>query len=107
MEALAVADTREGLNFPAMVGKLLRGGLAGGALVLVTGTADEDDVDVYRILSRDYLKTIVMSVAENENEAILKLRRVGAIAVLARPGAAWAPAWREAMERGWSTATAG
>ena len=74
------------------MGRLLRGGLAGGALVLVTGTADEEDLAVYRNLSRDYLKTVVMAVAEKETEAILQLRRVGAIPVLAGPGAAWGPA---------------
>ena len=107
MEALAVVKTREKINFPALMGRLLRGGLAGGALVLVTGTADEEDLAVYRNLSRDYLKTVVMAVAEKETEAILQLRRVGAIPVLAGPGAAWGPAWREAMERAWSTATVG
>ena len=107
MEAFAVADTRRKINFRALARTLLRGGLAGGALVLVTGSADEEDLAVYRILSRDYVKTVVMAAAESETEAILQLRRVGAIPVLARPGAAWSPAWREAMERAWSTATVG
>ena len=107
MEALAVVSTREMVSLPAMVGRLLRGGLAGGALILVTGEPDEDDLAAYRMLSRDYLRTIVMSVAQSENEAILRMKRVGAVTMMASPGAAWAPAWREAMERAWSTATVG
>lgn len=107
MEELAVAATRELVSLASVVGRLRRGGLAGGALIVVTGVPDDEDLAVYRMLSGDYLRTIVMSVAQDENEAILRMRRVGAITVLARPGAAWAPAWREAMERAWSTATAG
>lgn len=107
MESLAAAAPTDAVSLPSVVGRLLRGGHAGGALVLVTGTPDDEDLAAYRLLSSDYTRTIVMSVAQAENEAILAMKRVGAITVLAPPGAAWAPAWREAMERAWSTATAG
>jgi len=107
MEALAVASTRELVSLPAMIKRLTRGGIAGGAFVLVTGEADAQDVEAYRLLSSDYAKSVVMTVARNETESIIQLKRVGAIAVQAGPGAAWAPAWREAMESAWSTATAG
>lgn len=107
MEALAVASTRELVSLPAMIKRLNRGGIAGGAFVLVTGDADAQDVEAYRLLSNNYAKSVVMTVAQNETEAILQLKRVGAIAVQAGPGAAWAPVWREAMESAWSTATAG
>jgi hypothetical protein len=84
-----------------------RSGLAGGVLLLVTGAPDEQDLAVYRMLGRDYLRTVVMSVAHDENEAILKFRRGGVIAMTATPTASWAPIWRQAMEQAWSTATAG
>ena len=107
MESLAVADTSGIVSLPALIGRLARGGLAGGALIFITGPPDDQDLAALRILSRDYLRSVVMAVAQDENEAIIRLRRVGAITVLTRPGAAWAPAWREAMEQAWSTATAG
>jgi len=107
MESLAAAGTRQMLSLPAMVDRLMRGGVTGGALVLVTGEPDHEDVAAHGILGKDYLRTIVMSVAHGENEAILNMQRVGAIPVVASPGASWAPAWREAMEQAWSTATAG
>jgi uncharacterized protein (DUF58 family) len=107
METLAVVATREMVSLPALVDRLIRGGVAGGALVMVTGRPDEEDVAVHGMLGKDYVRTIVMSVAHDENHAILGMRRIGAIAVVAGPGAAWGPAWREAMENAWSTATAG
>jgi len=107
MEALAVVSTRNEVSLPAMVRRLAREGLSGGALILVTGQPDDEDLMAYRMLSTRYLRTMVMSVSQNPNEAILRLEQVGAVTVMARPGASWAPAWREAMERAWSTATAG
>jgi uncharacterized protein (DUF58 family) len=107
MEALAVVSTRDKVSLPAMVRRLAREGLSGGALILVTGRPDDEDLMAYRMLSTRYLRTVVMSVSQKTNEAILRLEQVGAVTVTTRPGASWAPAWREAMERAWSTATAG
>ncbi len=107
MEALAVVGTKEMMSLSALVGKLVRARLSGGALILVTGEAGNDDVATYRMLSKNYRQTIVMSVAQAPNDAILAMRTSGAVTLLAGPGAAWAPAWREAMERAWSTATVG
>ena len=107
MESLAVASMREMVSLPALLRRLLRGGIAGGAFVLVTGAPDSEDLEAYRLLSRDYLKSVVMTVAQDENDGILQLKRGGAITIRTRPGGSWAPAWRDAMERAWSTATAG
>jgi uncharacterized protein (DUF58 family) len=48
MESLAVAATRDLVSLPALVSRLRRGGIAGGALILVTGVPDdlEDHRDV-------------------------------------------------------------
>lgn len=107
MEALAVVATSEMVNLSVLVGRLLRGGHGGGALIIVTGVPDDEDLAAYRMLASHYLRTVIMAVAQHENDAILKMKRVGAITVLARTGVVWAPAWREAMERAWSTATVG
>jgi uncharacterized protein (DUF58 family) len=107
MEELATVQAAVDIDLRSLVARMRRSGLAGGALVMVTGAPDEADLDVYRTLGRDYLRTVVMSVAQRENEAILQLKRAGAISVLAGVGSSWAPVWREAMERAWSTATAG
>ena len=107
MESLAVAATREMVSLPAMLGRLVRGGIAGGALILVTGAPDDEDLAALQMLGADYLKSIVMSVAQADNTAILRMKQAGAVTVQARPGASWAPAWRDAMEQAWDTATAG
>ncbi len=89
-------------------------------MVLVTGPPDDADLGAFRVLSRDFYRTVVMSVVVSResnygesmglpsyNEATLQFARTGAATVVTDPGGTWAPAWREAMERAWSTATAG
>lgn len=107
MEELATVQTNSELDFSTLMSRLRREGLAGGALVMVTGVLDSDGVSVFKILSRDYSKTIVMTVSARENEALNQVQRGGAIAVASGPASKWAPAWREAMEKTWSTASAG
>ena len=107
MEELATVQPSPDMDFSAMIGRLRREGLAGGALVLVTGVLDSDGVSVYKTLSRDYYKTVVMTVSERENESLNQVQRAGAVAVTSGPASHWAPAWKEAMEKTWSTASAG
>ena len=107
MEELATVQTSPELAFGSLVARMRREGLAGGALVLVTGVLDADGVAVFKTLSRDYYKTVVMTVSERENEAVARVKRAGAVTVTSGPASKWEPAWREAMERTWSTATAG
>lgn len=107
MEELATVQAEPNLDLRSQVSRMRRSGLAGGALVLITGTVDDQDLAVFRVLGRDYVKTIVMAVAQHSNEAILALSRGGAITIMSGAGSQWSPAWREAMERTWSTATAG
>jgi len=107
MEELATIQPSADLDFSALVSRLRREGLAGGALVLVTGVLDAGGVAVFKTLSRDYYKTIVMTVSERENEALSQVQRAGAVAVTSGPASKWAPAWRDAMEKTWSTASAG
>ncbi len=107
MEELATVQTAGDLDFGTLMGRLRREGLAGGALVMVTGILDSDGVAVFKTLSRDYYKTIVMTVSERENTALSQVQRAGAVAVASGPASKWAPAWKDAMEKTWSTASAG
>ncbi len=107
MEELATVDTSTDIDLRTFVSRMRSSGMSGGALIMATGDPDDDDLAVYRVLSRDYVKTVVMAVAQPDNEAILQFQRAGALTVITRPPSKWAPAWREAMEQAWSTATAG
>ncbi len=107
MESLATVQPQPHIDIEAVVAKVRRSGLAGGALVLVTGVPDKSDVAIFRLLGRDYLKTVVMAVTDANNETVATFRQAGAVAVVTAPGSKWSAAWRDAMERAWSTGTAG
>lgn len=107
MEELATIAPSRGLNLGHMVARLRRSGMAGGVLVLVTGKADTADLSAMQLLSQDFYRTVVMSVAEAENEAILGFARAGALVVRTTPEGIWSESWRNAMEHGWSTVSAG
>ncbi len=107
MEGLATVQPNQEIDLAATIGRLRREGMAGGALVLVTGVLDSGGVSVFKTLGRDYYKTIVMTVSERENDSLHQVQRAGAVAVTSGPASKWAPAWRDAMEKTWSTASAG
>jgi uncharacterized protein (DUF58 family) len=107
MEELASIEPLESTNLGSAVARLRRTGIAGGVLVLVTGPPDDSDLAAFRALGRDFYRTVVMSVAQPGTEAILQFARGGAVTVRSEPDSHWAPAWKEAIERSWSTAAAG
>lgn len=107
MEALALVRTEATVDLQSQVARLRRGGVSGGALIMVTGAPDEADLAAFRLLSRDFLRTVVMAVTQIHDEAILQFKRAGAVTVVTSRDTRWAPVWREAMEQTWSTATAG
>lgn len=107
MEELATVQPSPSGELRSVVSRLRRDGMSGGVLVLVTGIPDRTALDVYRALGKDFYRTVVMSVADSKSPAILQLSRVGVTTVVSGPTSPWAPAWREGIERTWSTATAG
>lgn len=107
MEVLATVQPRTDLDLRTTVSRLRRQGVGGGALVLVTGEPDEGALAAYRVLAKDFARTIVMTVTNAPGEAILMFQRAGAVTVTVSPDANWSPAWRTAMELSWATASAG
>ncbi len=105
MEELATVAPLMRADLRNAIGRLRQRGLAGGALVLVTGIPGEGHLAVYRALGRDYTRTAVLAVADEHNEAILRFRQGGVVTVVSPRGTRWASAWNEAMERTWATAT--
>ena len=107
MEELATIRPARAVDLRHLIGRLRRSGMAGGVLVMVTGRADDADLASFQLLSQDFYRTVVLSVGEGDDEAILGFARLGALIVRATADGTWADSWRNAMEHGWSTATAG
>lgn len=107
MEELATITPARGLDLRHLIARLRRSGMAGGVLVMVTGKADEDDLASFQLLSQDFYRTVVLSVSKDDDDVIMGFARLGALVVRTTPDGTWAPSWRNAMEHGWSTATAG
>ncbi len=79
---------------------------AGGALVLVTGVADDDLAAVRQLLSPDFGATVLLSVTSAEATETVQFQRAGAVTVVVPPDESWASAWSSAIEATWSTAPA-
>ena len=107
MEELAIIQPEKGVDLRHLIGRLRRSGMAGGVLVMVTGSPDEADLAAFNLLSQDFYKTVVLSVSDSDNEAVIGFARAGALVVRTTATDTWAESWRNAMEYGWSTASAG
>ncbi len=105
MEELALVQASATTDLQSAVGKMRRRGMAGGALVLVTGRVGDGHLALYRSLGRDYTRTVLLAVSAERNEAVERFRHAGAVTVLSPKGTRWTSAWQEAMERSWSSAT--
>lgn len=100
MERLAVVQREEQLDLRTVASRMRQTG-RGGALVLVTGIADHELLEVHRLLSRDYRTTIVMGVTETAPTAVHALQRAGAMTMHIPPSGSWAGAWSELTTRQW------
>jgi uncharacterized protein (DUF58 family) len=107
MEELATIRPARNVDLRHLIGRLRRSGMAGGVLVMVTGEADDADLASFQLLSQDFYKTVVLSVSDGDDAAIMGFARLGALVVRSTPDGTWSESWRNAMEHGWSTATAG
>jgi uncharacterized protein (DUF58 family) len=107
MEELAAVQPTQALDLKSGLGRLRRTGLAGGVLVLVTGASDDPVLGMFRTLGNDFYRTIVMSSGSESHDALVQFARAGATTVSSRSTEHWATAWKQGMERTWSTATAG
>jgi uncharacterized protein (DUF58 family) len=107
MEELATVRPVRAVDLRHLVGRLRRSGMAGGVLVMVTGSPDDSDLSAFQLLSQDFYKTVVLSVSNVDNESMVGFATAGALVVRTTPSGEWAESWRNAMEHGWSTASAG
>ncbi len=107
MDMLATVGPSPHLDLRNTVTRLRRQGVGGGALIVVTGVPDEGVLAAYRVLAKDFTRTVVMAVGDRAIEGGGMFQRSGAVTVMVGPDSQWAPAWRTAMELSWSTASVG
>ena len=107
MEELATVRPAKAMDLRYLVAHLRRSGMAGGVLVMVTGAPDDSDLSAFQLLSQDFYRTVALSVSEDDNDSMVGFARAGALVVRSTPSGEWAESWRNAMEHGWSTASAG
>ena len=105
MELLAVVDWVDDIDLRSLALRIRADG-AGGALVLVTGVADDDLAAVRQLLSPDFGATVLLSVTSAEATETVQFQRAGAVTVVVPPDESWAAAWSSAIEATWSTAPA-
>lgn len=106
MEALARAQTQQGLDLRSAAGRLANVG-RGGALVLISGVPDAVLLGVHRLFGREFGTTVVMSAAETSSSNEAAFHRVGAVTVRVAPGDSWSQSWSKAMDRSWDSRSAG
>ena len=107
MEELAAVVPAPVVDLRSALSRLRRNGIAGGVLVMVTGVPDDPVLGMYRILGNDFYRTIVMSSGPSSGDTLVQFARTGATTILSQAPDRWAGAWKQGMERSWSTATAG
>jgi hypothetical protein len=107
MERLAAVQLTKALDLTSAVFRMRQHGLSGGALMLITGTPDEQNLAIFQTLKRDYARTVLMVVADDEPESIGPFKLGGAATVVVSADGDWAPAWSEAMRMRWPIASLG
>ncbi|HET7846759.1 MAG TPA: DUF58 domain-containing protein [Acidimicrobiia bacterium] len=106
MERLALVQPDAGIDIEAVASRIRQKG-GGGALVIITGTADRALLSVQQLLARDYPTTVLMSVSSSTSQTLVGFHRFGVATVSIEPDQPWAPAWVNTMRTAWTTASAG
>jgi uncharacterized protein (DUF58 family) len=106
MEALARVQTVPAVDVKAVASRLRQSG-RGGALVLVTGSPDEDLLGVYRHLAAQHRVTILLAASPTPSSLTPVFQRLGAKTVIPGADPNWAPAWNQTMGRTWLSASVG
>ena len=105
MERLALVQPNPDVNLEAVATHMRQKG-GGGALVIVTGTADRSLVSVQRLLSRDYPTTVLLGASSTTSQTLAGFHRLGVTTVTVPPGGLWAPQWLLSIGDAWDSASA-
>lgn len=104
MEKLALVQPSDDVDLMAVATRIRQKG-GGGALVIVTGTADRDLVSVQQMLSRDYPTTVLLGASSTTPQTLAGFHRLGVSTVTIPPGGQWAPEWLNTIGEKWDAAS--
>jgi uncharacterized protein (DUF58 family) len=108
MEKLAAIQPIEALDLRHAVFRMRRHGFSGGALVMISGSLDDDVLAVFQTLGRDYRRTMLMVVGDEDATALMPFKLGGAAAVRVGTEETWAGAWADVIGAGrWSSVSRG
>jgi uncharacterized protein (DUF58 family) len=105
MERLALVQPNPDVNLEAVAAHMRQKG-GGGALVIVTGTADRSLVSVQRLLARDYPTTVLLGASSTTSQTLAGFHRLGVTTVTVPPGSSWAAQWLLSIGDAWDSASA-
>lgn len=105
MEKLALVKNRSDVDLEAVATRIRQKG-GGGALVIITGTADRALVSVQQLLARDYPTTVLLGASSTTPQTLAGFHRLGVTTVTVAPGENWAPQWLISIGEAWGAVSA-
>lgn len=105
MERLALVQPMADIDLESVATRIRQKG-GGGALVMVTGTADRSLIAVNQLLKRDYPTTVLLGAASTTAQTLSGFHRLGVTTVTVAPGDPWAPQWLLSIGEAWDAASA-
>lgn len=100
MERLAMVETQPAIDLESAATHIRhRGG--GGALAIVTGTADRALISVQQLLARDYPTSVLLGVSSTTPQTLAGFHRLGVTTLTVAPGGSWAEKWMKSIGETW------
>lgn len=105
MERLALVGMTDAIDLETVATHIRQKG-GGGALVIVTGTADRTLISVQQLLAREYPTSVLLGVSSTTPQTLAGFHRLGVATVLVEPGGSWAESWMTSVGETWDAVSA-
>ena len=105
MERLALVTLTDAIDLETVATHIRQKG-GGGALVMVTGTADRTLISVQQLLAREYPTSVLLGVSSTTPQTLAGFHRLGVATVTVEPGGSWAERWMTSIGETWDAISA-